>query len=285
MGRTHTIVADGNSAVTQFIDLLIRQRDLLEQAAQRDAEALRILTAPGLPEAARRVEGRYWANQYGHAERRVWTRRDERRLGWIRGWTFGWHPGPCRVERLLERFGDAHLDAYRLALGEVRRDGTAAVVSPKLAAAKDNHDRLLSHARELTQWESTPLPALASAFWEESHAVAVSQLTDEAPLPKAPPPPDPDGPVDGFRWRRNGVVIQDKMPPMAWRLANHLFHCSGNAADYAALAPIINDDHSETMLDYSNCRGHRDKANVYFRCHGIPWELSLRGKPTLTPTE
>lgn len=96
---------------------------------------------------------------------------------------------------------------------------------------------------------------------------------------------DADGPVDGFRWRHNGVVIQEKLSPMAWRLVNHLFSCGANAADYAALAPIVNDDHEEAMLDYSNCRGLRDSANKYFRQHVIPWKVSLQGKPTLIPSK
>ncbi len=100
-----------------------------------------------------------------------------------------------------------------------------------------------------------------------------------------PNPPEADGPVDGSRWRHNGVLIQDKMAKGAWRLANHLFHCPDNSADYAMLAPIVSDDHSETLLDYSNCRGHRDRANVYFQRHSIPWRVDLHGKPTLKPAE
>jgi hypothetical protein len=95
----------------------------------------------------------------------------------------------------------------------------------------------------------------------------------------------PDGPVDGFRWRHHGQVIQEMMPPGAWRLANHLFQSPDHTADYATLAPIVADDHAESMLDSTTCRGHRDRANQYFRRHGISWEISLRGQPTLIPAE
>ena len=70
-------------------------------------------------------------------------------------------------------------------MDEVRREGTAAVISPKLAAAKEAHERLLSCAREISQWGTTPLPnSLPSEHVDQQ--VAVSDLIDEAPLPKAP---------------------------------------------------------------------------------------------------
>ena len=90
-----------------------------------------------------------------------------------------------------------------------------------------------------------------------------------------------DGPVDGFRWRHNGEVIQDKMAPGAWRLANHLFLSEDRTASYVELAPIVADDHAENFLDASNCRGHQTKANKFFKDHDVLLEISLRGQPTL----
>ncbi len=123
------------------------------------------------------------------------------------------------------------------------------------------------------------LPDLYGRIQGESFAGRVLVPTEpdvEAPLLA-------DGPVVGERWRLDGAIIQETLAPMAWRLVNHLFHATDNSASYEELAPIVADDHAESILDSSTCRGHRDKANEYFRRHDIPWKVSLRGQPTLKP--
>lgn len=182
MGIVRTTAADGKSAITQFISLLICQRDLIDFAVARDAEAIRILTAPGLPEVIHYEERRFWALKFGRSARKVRTRRDERRLGWIKGWQAGCTV-PCRLAYILRRFGDRHVDAYRASLDEVRRDGTAAVISPKLAAAKEAHERLFARAREICQWQAVPLPRSINAEFAE-HSQAVSNLVHSAPFPQ-----------------------------------------------------------------------------------------------------
>ena len=79
--------ADGRSPLTRYVQLLSAVPRHLERLLERDAEALRILSAsPALPEATQRAY-RWHANQR-RAKRtgkiiptpRIWTGRDERLL-------------------------------------------------------------------------------------------------------------------------------------------------------------------------------------------------------------
>lgn len=134
---------------------------------------------------------------------------------------------------------------------------------------------------ELRQFESRLNRAYAVLNRMTYAWVAGEDRTEEPIPPNDHDPPQPDGPVDGFRWRHNGELIKDTMAPKAWRLANHLFHTNNRTAPYQDLAPIVADDHAETLLDFSNCRGHRDRANTFFKKNEIPLTISLRGQPTL----
>jgi hypothetical protein len=96
-----TIRADGKSPLSCYVDLLVSVPANLELLLDRDAEAVRILTAaPALPEARRRAERWYWDRQREKQiggivlTRRIWTRRDERRVNMLMGLSEGYGP-PC----------------------------------------------------------------------------------------------------------------------------------------------------------------------------------------------
>jgi hypothetical protein len=157
-----TIHADGKSPLSCYVHLLVSVPAHLELLLDRDAEAVRILTAtPALSEAIRRTEHWYWdrvlEKQTGGIvlTRRIWTRRDERRVNMLRGLSEGWWP-PCRAARYLDRLqprsgASSHDKWFRSAVDEARRDGTAAVLCPKLEQAKAIYERLISAARSVAQ--------------------------------------------------------------------------------------------------------------------------------------
>ena len=157
-----TIRADGNSPLSCYVDLLVSVPANLELLLDRDAEAVRILTAtPALPEAIRRAERWYRDRQREKQTggivltRRIWTRRDERRVNIARGLSEGCWP-PCRAARYLDRLQprsglSLHDNWFRSAVDEARRDGTAAVLCPKLEQAKAIYERLISAARLVAQ--------------------------------------------------------------------------------------------------------------------------------------
>ena len=157
-----TIRADGKSPLSCYVDLLVSVPANLELLLDRDAEAVRILTAtPALPEAIRRAERWYWDRQREKQTggivltRRIWTRRDERRVNMLRRLSEGWWP-PCRAARYLDRLqprsgASSHDKWFRSAVDEARRDGTAAVLCPKLEQAKAIYERLISAARSVAQ--------------------------------------------------------------------------------------------------------------------------------------
>ncbi|MBM4094249.1 MAG: hypothetical protein FJ276_33300 [Planctomycetes bacterium] len=103
------IHAAGNSPLSQYVDLLVTVPRNLARRLDRDAEAVRILTAePALPEASRRAERWYCDRQREKqtgkivGTRRIWTRRDVRRVNLLRGLAEGFDP-QCRVARYLAR--------------------------------------------------------------------------------------------------------------------------------------------------------------------------------------
>ena len=181
-------------------------------------------------------------------------------------------------------FGSAHLALYAWCRAQLFM----------ILAAADADKLLRSRAGDQTTFEVDDLRAqwpnirkVFSTAWEDpGQLVAMIEAERDAVLDMmVAPQRELDGPVPGFRWRRDGEVTKAPLAPSAWRLANHLFHCPSKSADYATLAPIVADDHSETMLDATNCRGHRDRANDYFKKHAIPWRISLRGQPALVADE
>jgi hypothetical protein len=157
-----TIRADGKSPLSCYVDLLVLVPADLKLRLDRDAEAVRILTAaPALPEAIRRAERWYWdrwrekRNGGIVLTRRIWTRRDERRVNMLRGLSEGYWP-PCRAARYLDRLQPGsgvspHDKWFRLAVDEARRDGTAAVLCPLMAQTNAIYERLVSAARSVAQ--------------------------------------------------------------------------------------------------------------------------------------
>lgn len=158
------IICDGSSALSQYIDLVISVPANLELLLDRDAEAVRILTAtPALPEAMQRESRRYWnrqrAKQTGNIipTSRIWTRRDERRVNMGRCLASGPFPA-CRAARYLDllhpRSGvcvSSHDKWFRLAVEESDLHGTTAMILPKLEQAKANYERLITAARSVAQ--------------------------------------------------------------------------------------------------------------------------------------
>ena len=159
------IRADGKSPLTCYVNLLVSVPYNLELRLYRDAEAVRILMAtPALPEAIRRVERWYRDRQREKKTgcivptRRIWTRRDERRVNMLRGLPSdgdGCWPA-CRVALYLGRLeprsgASLHNKYFRRAVDEARRDGTAAVLCPKLEQAKAIYERLISAARSVSK--------------------------------------------------------------------------------------------------------------------------------------
>ena len=157
-----TIRVFAKSPLSRYVDLLVLVPAALKLRLDRDSEALRILTAaPALPEAIRRAErwysGRQREKQSGGIvlTRRIWTRRDERRVNMLMGRGKGWWP-QCRAARYLDCLqpgygASPHDKWFRLAVDEARRDGTAAVLCPKLEQTKTIYERLVSAARSVSQ--------------------------------------------------------------------------------------------------------------------------------------
>ena len=157
-----TIRADGKSSLSHYVDLLFSVPAKLKVLLDRDAEAVRILTAtPSLSEAIWRAERWYWDRQREKQTggivltRRIWTRRDERRVNMLRGLPGRLWPS-CRAARYLDRLQprsrlSTHHHWFRLAVDEARRDGTAAVLSPKLEQTQAIYERLITAAGSVTQ--------------------------------------------------------------------------------------------------------------------------------------
>ena len=123
MARTTVISADGRSPLTTYINLLVSVPAELESLLDRDAEAVRILTAQAR-EADRRTQR--WGGADTLAAR--------------------------YLARLRPRSGASpHDKLFRLAFDEARRDNTASVLCPMLEQAKASYERLISAARLVAQ--------------------------------------------------------------------------------------------------------------------------------------
>ena len=157
-----TIRADGNSSLSRYVALLVSVPADLELRLNRDAEAVRLLTTTDALSEAIRLAGRwYWDRQREKQTgdivltRRIWTRRDERRVNMMRRLTGGPWPA-CQAAHYLAclhpRHGASPYDEwFRLAVDKARRDGTAAVLCPKLDQAKAIYERLISAAKAVAQ--------------------------------------------------------------------------------------------------------------------------------------
>jgi len=155
MGMT----VDKKSPLTQFLRTLLRQRDLLIEAVDRDNEALRILSSPALPEA---LDSR---------KRRGWTKRDEKRLNCLRGFDGGYVPS-CRVAKLVCRFRpSSDIAPYSVLFSNALIDGTAREATSLLYAAMKAHGELLESARGIAQDDDKEQEFDASV-WELNEAVS-----------------------------------------------------------------------------------------------------------------
>ncbi|MCH2119213.1 MAG: hypothetical protein MK161_16100 [Pirellulales bacterium] len=162
MNRDTRIHVDGNSPLSSYITLLISVPESLKRLLNRDAEAVRILTAtPALPEAQSRADKWFWDRQREKYNgeivltRRIWTRRDERLVNILRGLAQGAWPqrrAAGYIDRLQPRNGPSlHDKQFRLAIDEARQDGTAAALCPKLEESKATYDWLISAAQSVDQ--------------------------------------------------------------------------------------------------------------------------------------
>jgi hypothetical protein len=136
------------------------------------------------------------------------------------------------------------------------------------AIQKSQQLRIELSEADVSWRDLAPLPELNQEYYER----VARTLMD---LAQRLVPSDPDGPVDGFRWRQNGEVLDDTMQPMPWRLVKYLFDAKDNTATFSDLSPVVGDDH-EYILDQSNAKGHQTKANKYFVDHGIPLTVRIK---------
>ncbi|TWU24777.1 hypothetical protein [Bythopirellula polymerisocia] len=107
-----------------------------------------------------------------------------------------------------------------------------------------------------------------------------SSSQEENGVEEKPDPPKPDGPVDGYRWRHNGVILNDIFPPSAWRLVNYLFKADDQTATFSDMADQVLCD-SNKELDRTNCRNYRTAANKYFSENSIPLQVSLKANKAI----
>jgi hypothetical protein len=84
-----------------------------------------------------------------------------------------------------------------------------------------------------------------------------------------------DGPVVGFRWRRNGELIEGTMQPAAWRMVNHLWKQPDRSASFDGLKVPVYDD-SDHVADASNFGALRKAANKYFRVNSVPLRITIK---------
>ena len=184
MADSNTFRADGQSRLSQFVDVLICERDLFDKALERDAFALEILSGPGLSVAVGRVDRLKELHKCGRREQRKWTRRDQERLAWLQGCRDGSCP-QGRVELLLRRHSTSHIDRlFQAALGESQSNKIAEAVSPKLSMLLETHKELRAVAYNLSQRE--PPGDNTSQDWGEVYARQSEALNNVIPFCPAP---------------------------------------------------------------------------------------------------
>ncbi|MEE2640562.1 MAG: hypothetical protein VX768_08055 [Planctomycetota bacterium] len=189
MAHTSLIRADGKSPLTRYVNLLVSMPANLELLLDRDAEAVRILTAtPALPEAIRRAERWYWDRQREKQTcgivltRRIWTRRDERFLKQMQGLLPAGILPARRAARFLDRVKPRRLHEkwFRLAVDECNQTGRASVIS-KLERADKIFDRLISAAQSAA-YDNVGREEFGSTKWEMGSLA--SELMKRLRVPK-----------------------------------------------------------------------------------------------------
>lgn len=210
----------GDSPLSRYVDFLVTVYHNIPKLLKRDAEAVRILMAdPALPEAIQRADKWYWNRQIElrtgktRGIRRIWTRRDERRVNQQRGLAAPGFRETGRLGRYLTRLTprqglSIHDRHFRNTVDEARRDGTATVLCPKLEAAKATFDRMFAAARSMANGDGGR-PEFEAAHDElGSHAIELMTWT--------PPPAEPiettrpeEAPVQATPDKGNIVTWQD----------------------------------------------------------------------------
>jgi len=82
-------------------------------------------------------------------------------------------------------------------------------------------------------------------------------------------PKPSDGPFGVYTWRHNGEVIDDRMRPMAWKLARLLHEQSPAMLTYQELAEPVFGDRVE-YVDSDRVGTHRKLANKFFEENNVP---------------
>jgi hypothetical protein len=148
-----------------FVREILRLRELLEEAMERDDVSLSLMQQD---EEGRRHRPR------GTGRRRIWTRRDKRLKD--EGWT-----GCPRTERILrhlrpERGEGPHVPLLRDALDEARQAGTFSQLAPILESLADAHDAFLNHAAEIASDEPYGTMQFPYSEVKEQHDKAVGRI-------------------------------------------------------------------------------------------------------------
>jgi hypothetical protein len=124
-----------------FVREVLRERELLEDAMERDDVAMSLMREDEIGRRNRRQ---------GTGHRRIWTRRDKRLLD--AGYENG--PGCPRTEHILERLrpqrGEGpHVPLLRAALDEVQREGTFSHLAPIIEDLANAHVDFFNHVAEV----------------------------------------------------------------------------------------------------------------------------------------
>ena len=157
-----------------FVREVLRQRELLEDAMERDDVAMALMRED---EIGRRKR------QQGTGRRRIWTRRDKRLLDACD------ENGPeCpRTRRILERLwperGEGpHAPLLREALDEARCDGTFSHLAPILEALAQAHTDFFKHAAEIADGQMGANIRFPYSDVKDAHDKAVNRA-----MPFLPP--------------------------------------------------------------------------------------------------
>lgn len=85
---------------------------------------------------------------------------------------------------------------------------------------------------------------------------------------------DADGPVKGYCWRFNGLVVSG-FQPAAWKMVDHLWNTENRCASFEDLKGPVYDD-TEHLADSNNFGSLRRAANKFFEQHEIPLRASVK---------
>jgi hypothetical protein len=317
MDRTKTIYADGRSPLSRYIEFLVAVPETLNRLIDRDAEAVRILTAePALAEALQRVDRLYWDRQLGKRSGRIskspriWTRRDERWVNWRRGAISGWQPSR-RLARYLRRLeareGHSHHDRlFQQTVNEARQDGTAAILCPILNQANEAYHHLIEFAQSVSEgaverdhFKESPLDVggLACQLMKWTKSPETANSPQELGIdPPREPSPSVQRPTKAKRSTQKG----DAKIKLIAALTKHHKYADGGCLnhepignnDLAKAAAVSGSTASEFLKEHFGGRPQyltacQDKAKLLVSLKLLNQEFSprhlLSGEPTHKP--